>query len=639
MRHSLLLGLLAAGLCHTAASAQQSAVAPRIPAGTPDETAIAASGFSGAAVASQPAPLTLRAGAVATGISGFYDYQSNGMLHGRIIVEPGSTTKIHTAYMLATDGTDSASVSATRRVGYAYSENGGQTWQAVNSIDQNFRLGFPYLALTSAGKPYLAVHGDPDGAGTRTLIYTGSAGSTSFTRTGVYERFSFTAREGDGGAGVIWPAMVIAPGTSDAKQVVAATLSPKTTPTREDDDPLHFALSNIGSQSPWDIITDDPTGYSSGGRNVLAVSPAGKIGLAYYHTQGNVGGTSGTYYTESTDGGKTWKAPVLAIPASIPLDDVDTIHAGGNLDMTFNGETPLLVVSGNINYLYARQGVFMWNPSSSTPTTVAMADSTIGLGLVNAVATKAQPNMDYISYPSVSVGDDGQHVVVTFQAAAQASSDAAERVVSEDGFAYFRVWAAGSPDGGATWHTPRILQDFAGEGTDSASIEYPIAAPTGKVTANSFEHMMTFHARSKPGMYAFIVADVSTDDGNQPADRGPFSETFQYFQKTTLDPTFFGQPAAVKGPDKAIGAISIAEGYPNPATEKFTVSYTLPTLGTATLRVYDALGAEVMTLDNEMGYAGRYTREINIAGLPSGQYRLVVSQSGAQATVPFTVVH
>lgn len=636
MKHSLLLGLAAVSLCWAPAMAQQSERAPQTEAGTPDEVSVVSNGFTGAASA-QPAALNLRAGAVHTGLSGYYDYQSNGMTRGRIFVEKGGANRVHVAYMRANDGTDSATVASTRRVGYALSTDGGSTWQSKPEIEQGFRLGFPYVAATVDGQPYIAAHGDPDGNGTRTMMYTGTSGGTTFSRGGIFERTSFTGRAGDGGAGVIWPAMVISP--SDAsKQVVVATLSPATQPVRDDEDPVHVSYSNLGGQGPWDIIYDQPIATSSGGRNVLAVSNAGKIGLAYYHAAGNVGGTSGTYYSESTDGGKKWSTPVLAVPAVIPIDDVDTMHTGGNLDLVFNGETPMITVTGDVNFLYARQGIYLWTPSSNTPMRIAGADSTLGIGLINAVATKAQPNMAYVSYPTISAGDDGQHIVVVFQAAAQTSAVANDRFESEDGFAYFRLWAVGSADGGATWNTPRIIQDFVGDGTDTASIEYPAAAASGKVTANSFEHQMVFQARSKPGMYAFIVADVSTDDGDQPADRGPFSETHMYFQKTVLDPTLFGQPASVKTTETAVGAVKILRSFPNPVSGALTVQYEVPTNGDVTLKVYDMLGAEVMNVAADLGYAGGYNRSLDVSALPAGQYRLVVSQNGRMASESFNVV-
>ncbi len=580
------------------------------------------------------APLQLRNGAVPTGLGGFYDYQSNGMIHGRLVVDKDDPQKLHTAYMLALTGDDSATVSTTRRVGYAYSNDGGATWQAAREIQPGFRLGFPYLAISGAGAPYIACHGDPDGQGTRTLVYTGTAGSTSFTRTGTFERLSFTGRDGDQGAGVIWPAMVISPKNA-AKEVVVATLSPKSTPTREDDDPVHVAVADLGSTAQWQIVNDQSVSTSSGGRNVLAVSPAGKIGLAYYHASGNIGGTSGTYFAESTDGGNSWSDPVLALPAVNPLNDTDTLRVGGNLDMVYNGEEPIITTNGTVNYLYAQQGIYVWRPGSNAPVLAALTDTTKGLGLGRAVATKTQPSMDYVSYPNLVLGDDGRHVAVVFSAASQTDEGPFQ---SEDGFYYFRLWAVGSTDGGATWHDPVVIQDFVGETSDTASIEYPATAGVGTVVDGGMEFPITFQARSKPGMYAFIVSDISSDAGNQPADRGPFSETFQYFQKVRLDRTVFGLPAAVPAHDESAARIAINGTHPNPATGTVTVEYQIPRSGDVEISVYDMLGVKVMSTEGALGYAGRYSRTLNVASLSSGVYRVDIAQNGMHTSTQITVV-
>lgn len=649
MKLSLLLGIAAtAGLCSAPALAQQASTTATPstrgfaqPLTAPEGGVHAPNTGAPISGSAQAAPLTLRNGAVPTGLQGFYDYQSNGMLHGRIYVPKNDNQKIHTTYMLSLQGADSAVIASSRRVGYAYSNDGGQTWQSTREIDPGFRLGFPYMDVSADGIPYIAVHGDPDGAGARTMIYRGGSNSTSFTRIATLPRPSFTGASGDDGAGVIWPAFVIDP--KDAtKKVVVATLSPAT--TGGTDEPVHFIHNALASNGEWDVISAETIANSSGGRNILATSTAGKVGLAYYHSDAE--GTSGVYFTESNDGGTTWGTParVMANPL---IDGEDSTHVGFNLDLVYNGEEPMIVSSGNVDGFYVSEGVWLWSPSKGFKRIVKQ-DSTLGLGVSRVIATSAQPNMANISYPGLSIGDDGRHVVVTFQAAAQPIIDVelvGDPIVSSFDFLYFRLWAIGSPDGGATWGQPRIIQDFAGAG-DSASIEYPVPSTWGKVTNNNFEHQMTFHARREPGMYAFIVSDVSSAEGDQPASRGPFndatgtfSETFQYYQKTMFDPPFFGEPSSVDGDNGFTSRMRIAGSYPNPASGAMTVEYQLATSGSVSLKIYDMLGVEVLApVAGENGYAGEYKRSIDVASLPSGQYRMVLSQNGRTVSQPLNIV-
>jgi hypothetical protein len=642
---------VSAGLC-TPALAQQvpqastSASAPAKPFVAPEAARWSPTGgTSTPANSASPAPLQLRDGAVHTGLHGFYDYQSNGMVHGRLYVSPTDPNKIYTVYMLALDGSDTNTIQSSRRVGYAYSTDGGATWQATREIDPGFRLGFPYLDVTAAGVPYIAVHGDPDGQGTRSLMYTGSAGSTTFTRTGTFERLSFTGRSGDGGAGVIWPAFVINP-SDPTKQATVATLSFK---DGEDPEPIHAAVSPIGKSGPWNIISEDDRSTSSGGRNVLARSAGGKIGLAYYH----YGTGAGIYYTQSSDGGASWSTPVLALNNNL-LSNGDSVSTSGTLDLAFNGEEPVVAGSGfsrepgDTTFRFVREGIFTWTPSKGV-TRAALTDPTKALGIVTTVAVgnlqvKQQPSYPEVGYPTISVGDDGRHIVVAFSAMAQLPEDDPEfpsqQVLSEDGFYYIRLWAVGSSDGGATWGSPRLVQDFAGTTTDSASIEYPVASPWGHVHDNNFDFSVVYQARRNPGMYAFIINDVDPNtDGDQPADRGPIEETYQYFQRKTFDPTFFGEPASVGGVSEANGSLAIVQSFPNPATGSFTVSYKLPTSGAHSLKVYNTLGTEVLSVvDGENGYNGGYTRTFDVSGLASGQYRVLLTQNGRSVSQPLTIV-
>ncbi|MBI5472975.1 MAG: hypothetical protein HY961_11575, partial [Ignavibacteriae bacterium] len=77
-----------------------------------------------------------------TGISGFYDYQTNYRTPQYIRVCP-NTTHVHAVMMVADD---SANISTSRRTAYSYSSNGGTTWNTFgdNRIPTR-RSGFPSL--------------------------------------------------------------------------------------------------------------------------------------------------------------------------------------------------------------------------------------------------------------------------------------------------------------------------------------------------------------------------------------------------------------------------------------------------------------------------------------------------------------
>jgi hypothetical protein len=69
---------------------------------------------------------------------------------------------------------------------------------------------------------------------------------------------------------------------------------------------------------------------------------------------------------------------------------------------------------------------------------------------------------------------------------------------------------------------------------------------------------------------------------------------------------------------------ALAQNYPNPFNPVTTITYQLPKSGSVTLKIFDILGNEVMTLVNEQKEMGRYTVQFSAEGgassLASGMY-------------------
>ncbi len=69
-------------------------------------------------------------------------------------------------------------------------------------------------------------------------------------------------------------------------------------------------------------------------------------------------------------------------------------------------------------------------------------------------------------------------------------------------------------------------------------------------------------------------------------------------------------------PDK----YELGANYPNPFNPSTMIEYAVPSEGQVTVKVYDILGREVVTLVNEYQSPGRYKVTWNAAGMPSGLY-------------------
>jgi hypothetical protein len=576
---------------------------------------------------SAPAPLSLRNRAVPTGLSGYYDYQSNGMSPGYIEVNPTNRQQIHTAMMLASDP---EAQSATRRAAYAFSSDGGVTWSQNKAIG-NVRLGFPYLQTSSDGTAFIAAHGDPDGDGAiQTVLYFNSLpGQTEFTQIASLPSLTTNNREG----GVIWPSFELT--QSGESAVVVSSYS---NPTGEPTAPLHVAAVDFAGSNPAWSTFDSLSSITSGGRYVVARSAAGKMGVAWYRfaidTSDHTGG--GIYFAESNDNGNTWGEIVHVMVGEQYLDDIlinddqDTLEAQPSLDFAYAGETPHIVFTSAINNLYRYTGVIHWSPTTGLDY-VTISHAVEGLGAYGLSQTNAQPNMSTLSYPTLSVGNDGQHVLVVFQANAQklnATQDTAIGTLSPEGFEYFRLWAVGSNNGGNDWGTPWIVQDFAGETTDSASIEYPALDEHSMISGDMFEMNLQFLAKRYPGMYAFTATG---------SDAGPVNEQFQYFQRQELPLNLFVSTTGVQAETGAAG-LAITSLYPNPTNNSATVGINVQNGGVGSVEIWSALGERVASLASGTITAGPHVYSLDARALPAGRYFVALKVNGSSVTQPFSVV-
>ncbi|MBK7631925.1 MAG: T9SS type A sorting domain-containing protein [Ignavibacteriales bacterium] len=65
---------------------------------------------------------------------------------------------------------------------------------------------------------------------------------------------------------------------------------------------------------------------------------------------------------------------------------------------------------------------------------------------------------------------------------------------------------------------------------------------------------------------------------------------------------------------------SLSQNYPNPFNPSTKISWQSPTSGWQTLKIYDVLGNEIVTLVNEYKSTGSYEIEFDASGLTSGVY-------------------
>lgn len=82
----------------------------------------------------------------------------------------------------------------------------------------------------------------------------------------------------------------------------------------------------------------------------------------------------------------------------------------------------------------------------------------------------------------------------------------------------------------------------------------------------------------------------------------------------------------------------LSQNYPNPFNPMTTIVYDLPAAGMTTLKLYNVLGEEVITLVNEHKAAGSYQHQFDASKLESGVYYYTIKSGDFEATRKLVLV-
>lgn len=108
--------------------------------------------------------------------------------------------------------------------------------------------------------------------------------------------------------------------------------------------------------------------------------------------------------------------------------------------------------------------------------------------------------------------------------------------------------------------------------------------------------------------YTFIddLFVISSDNFSYRLKQLDYDGSFSYSDEIEVDlnPTFF----------------ELFQNYPNPFNPTTSIEYSISNSLFVTLKIYDVLGNEVLTLVNKEMHTGNYKVEFNASGLPSGVY-------------------
>uniref|UniRef100_A0A7V2ZME3 M28 family peptidase n=1 Tax=Ignavibacterium album TaxID=591197 RepID=A0A7V2ZME3_9BACT len=117
---------------------------------------------------------------------------------------------------------------------------------------------------------------------------------------------------------------------------------------------------------------------------------------------------------------------------------------------------------------------------------------------------------------------------------------------------------------------------------------------------------------SEPQYYSFTDKNLNAGTYTYRLKQVDFDGSFEYSNEIEVD---------VLSPDKFV----LEQNYPNPFNPTTIISWQSPISGYQTLKVYDILGNEVVTLVNEYKEAGKYKIEFDASNIPSGIYYYKIS--------------
>jgi hypothetical protein len=498
-----------------------------------------------------------------TGLSGFYDYQSNGGSIQHIRVNPANGN-IHTCYMTSADSTAEL-LNVNRRVRYAFSSDGGATWGHA-TVPATTRSGFPTIDLLQgafAGLPVVASH--PDAAQTIAMLFVDvPEGNLDFTELSAPPLLTGQSLQ------PIWPYVA---GASDGSVVVAGSQNNTVTTGVGFQIRMHEDL--ISWDPAWDMWAGD---IQSGGRYPVQANGTGRVGILWNTSNGTA--VLGNRWRESTNNGVTWTAPSNLFPFRVA--GADTFNSYVHCDFVYNGNTPL--------YVFTEYQVQTGEPSivfysTATGFRIAVPFDSTKYGPYSTTQPDQRFHNLEMNFPSI--GLSGSTIVVAYQGF-QPDLDAR-------GYNYSDVWYVASSDGGNSWGDPQRITNTA-----TTDERYPSVS---KWNAPGQFNMVWSQKTGASGLYAFPGG----------ADTVRTSQVF-----LRINPIVF--TTGVEDQEPVPGNFSLEQNYPNPFNPATKIDYAVGRAGLVTIKVFDILGKEVATLLDANVQPGSYQVAFDGSRLASGIY-------------------
>lgn len=507
-----------------------------------------------------------------TGVTGWYDYMTNGDCRHYIWLDPTNSSIINVIYTTS-DSSDPAGAT-TRRTVYAYSTDGGTTWSPQFNVP-NARSGFGCLALTSDGRAVIANHQSHGGATTSSLYVDAFPQLESFA-----EYFAPSVATPP-----IWPQINMA---TNGNGIIVGNEN-----VSSGNDHVRYAIwaQPSGPIGAWTTVWSETSGTTSNARWGSCTGTNGYVAVVVDPvSETNVMGTNAIYSFVSTDNGVSFGAQQTEWTPYV--DGQDTVVAFFGLDLRCKPGTADRYLAINTDVGTYKSAKLWCIKNGGTPHLIADSNKVGNLNTTYMYQTFA--GLIGIDHPSLGWSADGSVMYCVYS------------VVMNDtgihGWNTRDIFYSYSTDDGVTWsNAVRVTSTpLIDEGYPSVSLVNPGTSPA------TYELHMVYMKDPGDGPTAF----------NGTSTTAPASRNYLIYRKVT-QPTVGVTNISTVVPTQ----YTLDQNYPNPFNPSTTIRFALPKASNVTLKVYNMNGQEVSTLvNNTMVQAGTSEYRFDASKLSSGVY-------------------
>jgi hypothetical protein len=515
-----------------------------------------------------------------TGLSGYYDYQMNGIRFNHIYWH--NSNIMYAVYMTSYD---SMNFILSRRTRIAFSDDDGSSWNNLGS--------YPFVASS-----FPSVSGKSNGSGVFTNIYNWNGyinfdiapGAGSFNGVSVPSIWNQVSRLSNGNmlvAGLSYPVVndssIVASifnSVSDSIISITRLVSPV----------------GIAGQSNISMAINAVTG----GKAIILVNPC-------LETGGNWG-SSRIYCVQSTDNGITWGSFTLLFnPHIISVDSIapyrngscDIImDASGNYYWAFNSLGP--------SSLY-KNGRLLVGKNNTEPQIIAGT----GTSPVNPIAQipdnmRAQAFISNFDHPCLALSIDGQYIFISYSVPF--------RDDTLNSFNKCHIFLQYAKTSDMIWSAPFQVNQGGPASFDQryASINKVAPVYTGQ---QGYVIYMVYQKDSQPGSFAYL-------------DNAPESRASLIYRKI-----LFIEVGGIKRiGDEYPKVFSLGQNYPNPFNPSTNIIFDVPRKSNVQIRIYDIQGHMLENLVNSIFNPGKYSIDWDGSNYASGVYFYKLSSEGFTMT-------